>query len=153
MSDHSSPIPQPVLIAAGAMLALTLALVALSRTTGVGQLADPGGEPVRAIDLRFQDDADGGVTVLRASDGHPITHLPRGSNGFIRGVLRSLTRIRRLDRVADDPPFRLTLWSDTRLTLSDPATAQSIDLTGFGKDNRAAFARLLARNSTLAEGR
>ena len=160
--SEPSPIPPGALMAAGALIAVTLILAAVGRVTGIGTLRTPDADVVRTIELRFLDSEDGGVTVLHADDERVLARLAPGTNGFIRGVMRSLVRARRIDHIEADPPFRLTLWSDHRLTLSDPATGQSLDLSGFGQDNRAAFAKLLAVNaaqtrdpltSTLAPGR
>lgn len=152
MSEESSPIPPKVLIAAGLLLAVTMALVAFGRITGIGKLKTPVADAVRSVEIRFHDTPDGGISVTYG-DGRPLTELAAGTNGFIRGVMRSLARARRLDRIEVDPPFRLTLWSDHRLTIEDPATSQSLDLSGFGQDNLTAFARLLATNATKTPGR
>ena len=151
MSEQPSPIPPKVLIATGLLLTATLVLTAVSRITGVGRLKTPDADVVRTTEVRFRD-APNGAVIVTHGDGRPLTELAPGTNGFIRGVVRSLARARRLDRIKEDPAFRITLWSDHRLTLSDPATQQSIDVTGFGRDNRAAFARLLATNATHAVG-
>ncbi len=152
MSEQPAPIPRPVLLATGALLLSTLVLAGVARYTGVGRVGTPDASAVRTVALRFADADDGGVVIRRADDGKQIAKLAPGTNGFIRGVMRSLVRARRLDRVKADPPFQLTQWSDHRLTINDPATGQSVDVTGFGRDNRAAFARLLAVNATMSWG-
>ena len=151
MSEQLPPIPRPALIGAGVVIAASLAFAAVGRLTGIGKLDNPTAAAVRTLDVRFSDLNNGGIAV-RHADGRPLTNLAPGTNGFIRGVVRSLARTRRLGKTQDDPPFRLTQWSDHRLTIDDPATGQSIELTGFGRDNRAAFARLLVTNATMAEG-
>ncbi len=95
-----------------------------------------------ARDLRFEDRADGAVTVHDTS-GTLIAVLPPGGDGFIRGALRGLSRDRRRMSVESDTSFRLTDWTDGRLTLEDRATGRSVDLRAFGATNAAAFARLL----------
>ena len=152
MSEEMSPIPRPVLIATGALLASSLVLAGVGSYTGIGRVGTPDADPVRSVALRFTDADDGGVIVRRADDDVQIAKLAPGTNGFIRGVMRSLVRARRLDRIQTDPPFQLTQWSDHRLTIEDPATGESVDVTGFGQDNRAAFARLLAVNATMRTG-
>ena len=152
MSDADTPIPPKVLAATGILLAVIMILAIVGRFTGIGQSKLPTGEVVRTMQLRFADANDGAVIVTRP-DGQSVARLEPGSNGFVRGVVRSLVRARRLDRIEADPPFRLTQWSSRRLTIDDPATGLSIDVTGFGRDNHAAFARLLAANATMAAGR
>lgn len=156
---QSEHIPPQALIAAGLLVTFSLSLAAIGRFTGIGTLDTPQAEPVRTLELRFDDAQDGGVLVLHA-DRTLLTKLAPGTNGFTRGVVRSLVRHRRMGKIKADPPFKLVLWSDHRLTLTDPATTQSIDLSGFGRDNVRAFARLLdgsvsqasASNSTMTQG-
>ncbi len=149
MSEELAPIPRKVLIAAGLLIASTFVIAGIGRYTQLGASRRPAATVVRSVDLRFLDAEDGGVEVTYA-DGRPLTRLEPGTNGFIRGVLRSLARARRHQRVEVDPPFRLALWSDHRITIDDPATGRSVDVSGFGRDNSGAFARLLAANATLA---
>jgi hypothetical protein len=42
-----------------------------------------------------------------------------------------------------DRPFRLTLYADGELVLTDTATGRLVELNGFGNTNRAAFLRLM----------
>ena len=151
MSEPASPIPPQALIAAGLLIGAALLYAGFGRQAGLGQAPPSGASAVRSVELRFHDAQDGGV-VISDQHGREVERLAPQTNGFIRGVVRSLVRARRQDRVEADPPFRLTQWSDHRLTLEDPATGQSIDISGFGKDNRGAFARLLASGATLAVG-
>ena len=77
---------------------------------------------------------------------------------FVRGALRALARERRAD-VGDNTagipdagsvttpvehaPFRLTRYTDGRLTLDDTTTGAHLELRAFGPTNAAAFAGLL----------
>jgi putative photosynthetic complex assembly protein len=45
--------------------------------------------------------------------------------------------------VGQDAPVTLARHENGRLTLTDPATGWSVELTAFGSDNEAAFAALL----------
>ena len=94
-------------------------------------------------DLRFDDRADGGVVITEWPAGDVVAVLPPGTNGFVRGVMRGLARDRRAREIGSEPPFRLTHWSDGRLTLDDPSTGRRIDLDAFGPTNTAVFARLM----------
>ena len=133
--------PRWVLMCAGGILAFTLIAVGLVRITGNGpdQLA---AAMVAERFLRFDDNADGGVSVIDASTGQLVTVL-RGEQGFVRGSLRALTRERHVRGIGAQPPFQLIARTDNRLTLFDPATGQRIDLESFGPTNAGAFARLL----------
>ena len=125
-------------------LAAIMALIA-----GSTRLASPGGRapqatPVRSAELLMQDRIDGAITVTEADTGRLVETVPPASNGFLRVVLAGLVRERRReDMGAPSLPFRLTRWSDGRLTLDDAATGKLIELEAFGKTNEDAFARLL----------
>ena len=54
-----------------------------------------------------------------------------------------MARARRLDGIGAAPPFRLTAWSDGRLTLDDASDGRHLELEAFGSLNVAVFARLL----------
>jgi putative photosynthetic complex assembly protein len=69
--------------------------------------------------------------------------LPAGNAGFVRGVLRALTRNRRGGHTDKDAPVRLARLADGRLTLKDLATERVIELNSFGPTNVAAFAVFL----------
>lgn len=103
-----------------------------------------GIEPLYARDLLFADAPDGSVLVREAATGELVHQIPAGSeNGFVRGVMRGLARERRMKEVGAEPPFRVTLWTDNELTLTDLATGREIDLNAFGRSNREAFLALL----------
>lgn len=136
--------PRWVLMCAGGILAFTLVAVGLVRITGNGpdQLA---AAVVAERFLRFDDMADGGVSVVDGSTGQLVTVL-HGEQGFVRGSLRALTRERHARGIGAGPPFQLIARTDNRLTLFDPVTGQRIDLESFGPTNAGVFARLLDPN-------
>lgn len=92
--------------------------------------------------LRFTDRDDGAVLVTNATNNSAVSTII-GPNGFLRGVMSGLVRIRRNEKIGAGPPFRLTLYSNHRLILDDPATGKTIELEAFGPTNEAVFARLL----------
>lgn len=105
----------------------------------------PAANLVAERNLRFVDAADGGVAVLSARDGHEVA-IFHGEQGFLRGTLRGFVRTRHLSDIGAEQPFRLSRWSDGRLTLDDPATGQHVELLAFGPTNAAVFAPLLERD-------
>ena len=151
-SARKSPFPRGALIGAGALIGFTLVAVASIRLTGTEPIArvDAPSEPVQSRTLRFKDRANGDVVVYAADGGERqrvIATLERGEDGFMRGVLRGLTRERRSRGIGRGEPFRLVRRSDGGLLLVDPATGQRIYLQAFGPTNVKAFERLL-----VAEG-
>lgn len=152
MSDlPAQPIPRTVLIAAGSMVALTLAMtgaVALGildrPKTADAIRVEQNVAVVQSRDLRFFDRPGGALIIQDAGRGNVAEVIAPGTNnGFIRGVLRGLARDRKMRGIGQQPPFRLTLWANGRLSLRDSATGRTIELDSFGGDNRASFARLL----------
>lgn len=148
---HENMLPRGALTLAGGMVAIALVVTTAAKIGGVPPAASPvllraetGVAPLVSRDLRFLDEADGSVRIVDAATGQIAGIVPAGSKtGFIRGVMRGLARDRHMRGLGDGPPFRLTLWRDGELSLTDPATARAIELTAFGSTNRAAFAALL----------
>ena len=66
-----------------------------------------------------------------------------GEGGFIRATVRSLVHQRRIRNEGPAVPFTLTRWENDNLTLSDPVTGRSVEVSSFGPDNRAVYANLL----------
>ncbi len=150
MSDpfRSTQFPRGALIGAAVMIVIAIGAASAGR---LGLLAvDDGydGQAVASRDLRFEDRADGSVAVVDVSAGQSIEVLTPGSDGFMRATLRGLARDRRSLGIGAEPPFRLTLWEDGRLSLEDPSTGRNVALEAFGATNAQAFARLL----TAGEG-
>lgn len=135
--------PRAALLGAAALVVATLGLAAAGRQTGVGRTEVPQSVAVERHALRFEDRADGGVVVHAAEKGAVAQVLAPGSHGFVRGVLRSLARERKLRGIGTEPAFHLTRWADGRLSLDDPATGRSVELGVFGPTNAEAFAELL----------
>jgi putative photosynthetic complex assembly protein len=151
MSGHADiAFPREALLGAGLVIAVSLAAAIGVRSGLVPPSANPAAlraearvEPVLVRELRFDDRADGAVVVTDLA-GAAVAVIPaRSEQGFVRGVLRGLARERRMAGIGSDSPFRLTLWSDRGLTLTDLATGRAIELNAFGPTNRAAFAAML----------
>jgi putative photosynthetic complex assembly protein len=91
--------------------------------------------------LRFEDRPNGDVAVM---DGKSTVEITRyvGEQGFVRGILRTLSRERMRRGIGSGPTFELIGHTDGRLTLLDPATGHRINLESFGPTNMASFAML-----------
>jgi putative photosynthetic complex assembly protein len=132
------------LIAFAALLLLALVVIGAVRLYGTAAVVPVEGPPVASRDLLFADRADGGITVHDAVTGQLVAELAPGSNGFIRATLRGLVRERRRDENgAIASPFRVTRWSEGRLTLEDMATGRVVDLLAFGQTQVETFQSLL----------
>jgi putative photosynthetic complex assembly protein len=134
--------PKWVLYCAGFIMAFSLISVGLIRVTGNGPDQQAATVALERS-LRFEDRPDGAVAVIDGNTGELLTQV-RGEQGFVRGTLRALTRERYSRNIGSGPPFLLTARTNGRMTLSDPATGEHIDLESFGPTNMAEFARFLA---------
>lgn len=143
------PFPRTPLIAAIVLVGASLVVVGGS---SLGLLGSPAAEasqaeaastatPTRSRDLNFFDREDGSVLV-KIVDG-PDHLIERDSGGFVRGIMRGLTRERTIRGVGREPVFRLTEWSDGSLTIQDTGTGRSLNLSAYGPTNRLAFEVML----------
>jgi putative photosynthetic complex assembly protein len=89
---------------------------------------------------------------VRVEDGATAEVLARygpGEGGFVRASVRSLVHQRRIRGQGPQVAFDLIRWSDGSLTLSDPVTGYTVEVSAFGPFNRAVFERMLP----VGEGR
>ena len=148
---HADMLPRGTLIIAGALVVFALTATSIVRIAHIAPSASPAllrqashVEAVKSRDLRFIDRADGAVVIEDVDTRRTASVIEPGQQtGFIRGVMRGLARDRHLRGIGNGPSFKLTLWRDGELSLTDSATARTIELTSFGSTNRAAFAALL----------
>lgn len=150
--DQETMLPRKALYALMALVVFSLLAVTLARVAGVSPRQAPVSPVSVTMDLRFADRADGAVVVTDARDGSEVAVLPPESNGFVRGVLRSLVRERRASSLGEDAAFTLARHADGRLTLVDPDTGRVIELNSFGPSNEGAFALLLERPGQVVLG-
>jgi putative photosynthetic complex assembly protein len=144
------PFPRWPLIAAGCLIAFAIAgaslvrLARLDQPTPTQTLTErlPAAEAQRT--LRFTLQGDESLRIVDINSGVEVAHLQPDESGFIHGAMRGLRRTRKVHSAPSDPQLTIARWSDGRLTASDPETDTLIDLTAFGRDNRAAFEALLA---------
>ena len=121
-------------------LSSVLLVVALLRTQGVMTPQDDAPVSWKRT-LRFEDRPNGDVAVLEVPGQMEVTRF-QGEQGFVRGILRTLSRERMRRGIGSGPAFELIGHTDGRLTLLDPATGARIDLESFGPTNMSAFAQL-----------
>ncbi|MGE0311918.1 MAG: photosynthetic complex assembly protein PuhC [Lautropia sp.] len=102
-----------------------------------------GALAIKRRDLKFRDEADGGVLITDAASGTVVHRIAPGTEGFTRALMRGLARDRRTSGVGSEVPFTLSELADGRLQLVDPATRRVVVLNAFGPTNAGAFAGLL----------
>ena len=148
---HAEPFPKGMLVLAGVLVGGALLMTATLRLAHVPPQSSPTLErqaahvaALSSRDLSFADQPDGSVRVIDVKTGAVAGGVARGTeSGFIRGVMRGLMRNRHQRGVAMTPPFRLTLWANGQLSITDTTSGYVTDLSAFGDTNRAAFAALL----------
>jgi putative photosynthetic complex assembly protein len=149
VKEKTQRFPPKALFGAAVLIAFTIITAATARLTGFGSIREPQASASQTRELRFDDRPDGAISITQASDGQTVSVIKPGTDGFIRTVMRSLARERRLHDGDRQVPFRLTRWADGRLSIEDPTTGRRIDLGAFGTANTQAFARLIGREATL----
>jgi putative photosynthetic complex assembly protein len=145
---HDRPFPRGVLIAVASLIGFTILAIAIARLSGYDPSQAPVSPEVAVRDLRFVEVGEGNIAVYDDATGELLETLPPESDGFIRGVLRTLIRERRMHGVDPDGPYRLSLRENGRFTLDDPTTDFFIDLRAFGPTNEAAVGRFLSASPT-----
>jgi|GEM_PF-772303 len=136
--------PKPLLLAASAMVILTIALAAAWRYWLDPGDTDSGIRMIQTQAFRFVPLEDEGLDVRLMPEDTSLTVVHGNLSNFLQGIVRSLGRQRLVAQVDDmDAPFQLTYWADGRLTLEDPTTETTIALQAYGADNTAHVFALL----------
>ena len=134
----------PALLATAAIL-LTLSLVIASNVIGT-RTADVISERRAVIKraLVFRDAPNGAIAVYDRGAAEPFIILPRSGNTFMASAIRLMGQSRELrSKAGPEDPFVLTLWDDGKMTFSDPATGDTLELAAYGPTNAKTFAQLL----------
>lgn len=140
----SRMVPPGAIVAAAALIGFSILVASVGRLTGVGAVHTEYLRAVRTMSFRFEDRADGGISVIAPETGVTIGVVPAGTDGFVRTVLRSLAFDRRRHGVGAQPAFIIAKWSDGHSTIDDPSTGRRIDLAAFGAANMQTFEHLVA---------
>jgi putative photosynthetic complex assembly protein len=135
--------PLPLALSFG-MALLALVLVAGARMAGYSpEQTLPGATVVDSRLLRFEQLADGRVRVIDGETGKAITSTAPGAEGFLKGALRGLSRIRLSDEASPTAAYRLEQLANGQLLLIDTASGVKLDLNAYGRGNAAVFAEFL----------
>jgi putative photosynthetic complex assembly protein len=104
-------------------------------------------QPIQVKVLKFEDRLDGGVTVIDATTNQ-IIDVVQGEAGFVRGILRTVARERRIRGLGKEDPVNLMAFNDGRLVLLDPLTNTQIELESFGSQNVESIKVFLKNNNS-----
>ena len=126
------------------MMIFSIGVAGASRAGLQQEIAREAAAPTREQRmLRFEDRADGAIVVIDDASGQLVKVIEPQGGTFVRGIMRSMFRIRKLENLPRESAFRLAREHDGRLTITDPLTQRRVDLQAFGSDNAPAFAELM----------
>lgn len=152
---HQDPaVPRAALIGVAAVLLFTMAVAGATRFGFIPHSADPVASraaqnvaPAKTRELRFADRTDGAVVVSDAVTGETVKIVEFGQGGFLRATMRRMAKIRIAAAVGPEQPFKLVLWENGALSISDPETGHVAEIHGFGGDHSKIFAEMLEQPS------
>lgn len=136
-------VPRFLVQAMFALMIASLALVAYAQWFDVpnrGVLVEA--PVVQSLDIVMEGDRNG-VYVVSTPDGTQIASSADEKGGFLGVMGRVIDRERFKHNIAGNPPFQVVRRENGNIAILDDATGLRVELIGYGKDNVAAFARLL----------
>ena len=150
---HDPTVPRGALIGAAVLLLFVMAMAGAVKWGFLPVAADPSASraaahiaPAQSRLLRFSDREDGAVVVSDAATGAEVKVIGFGEGGFVRATMRRIAKARAAQGIGAEPPFKLILWENGALSLSDPETGREAEIHGFGQDHSRMFAEMLTEN-------
>jgi putative photosynthetic complex assembly protein len=141
----ANSVPRLPLAWAFSVVIVTILVVTAARLTGFSPVQDLGAsEVLQSKLLRFEDAGDGSVSIIDGTTGKLVASAEPGTNGFLRGTLRGLMRVRKKGEVSYGAPYRLERLRNGQLMLIDTASGIRLDLNAYGQTNAAVFAAFLS---------
>ena len=136
-------VPKTLVRAMFTLMAASFCLVGYARFTDRPVIAvAPHSDIVKEVTVTLDGSRSDGVAVLD-ENGLKIAHSTEEKRGFIDVIWVSVMRERRLQDVPSDAPVRVVRRENGHIAILDDTTDWKIELIGYGKDNVAAFAKLL----------
>jgi putative photosynthetic complex assembly protein len=136
-------VPRFLVIAMFSLMAASLALVAFARLTGMEPTATAAlPEIVAERTVSFAGSRNSGIVMLD-EDGTQIASSSVNKSGFIDVVWVAVMRERKVQQTDPTAPIRIVRRTGGRVDVIDDTTGWQLELIGYGKDNIAAFARLI----------
>lgn len=140
-TDNNDMIPIGLVRAMFALPVAALLLVSYASLTDRPQVAVPQAAPVvESWTISLVGNDAQSVTVLDA-EGNLIADMAHG--GFVTVIQNGLMTMRRRHDIDPTLPIDIVRFENGRLAAIDPLTDYRVELTQFGRDNQAAFERLL----------
>lgn len=140
-------IPRWLLIGAGSLMVLSLALTFLSSLTGIKADLTVGAKVVAARAIYFTDASADEVIVTDAATGDVLWTIEQDAanpNTFVRTVFKGFQDRRALAGVTVPASYSLVRLDSGRVSLMDLETGHYVNLDAFGQDNKALLSRFVA---------
>ena len=134
-------IPRRLVIALFSLALASVLLAAFAVLTDRPLVGQPKLAPIVSERLLLIEGSQNAIRATDAATGEVVLDLQNG--GFISVVNDGLERARLVARVTENPPVKLTLYETGRLSLNDPATGWSTEISSFGPGNIAVWLNLL----------
>ncbi len=139
--DNNDMIPAVLVRAMFGLAAAALLLVTFAVLTERERVAIPPEAPVvQSWTISLVGNDAQAVTVLD-ENGALLADMAHG--GFVTVIQNGLMTMRRRHGIDPTLPLQIVQYENGRLAAVDPLTNYRVELTQFGRDNQAAFERLL----------
>lgn len=143
-SHEREMIPRALLRAMLGLALSALAIVSYATVTDRPHVGAPQPGTVVAQKEFILEGRSAQAVAVYDANGALLMDLDHG--GFVTVIQNAIARERTVARVAGNPPIRIVQYDNGRLVAEDPHSKASIELYAFGKDNKAAFERLMSDN-------
>ena len=130
-------------------LLLLIVGVFIYKQLGLHNQSNDNAEIVASRELHFYDTPDGKI-LITDKNGVNIS-LVGGDGGFMRAVMRSLTKDRIAMGVGPEQPFKLVANQKGLVSIIDPVTGNKVDVSSFGQTNAEIFTNLLLSSENKTE--
>ncbi|PJI85905.1 putative photosynthetic complex assembly protein [Yoonia maricola] len=136
-------VPRFLVQAMFALMAASLAIVAYAQWFDVPNRGVLVEAPiVQSLDIVMEGDRSG-IYEVRTIDGTLIASSSDEKSGFLGVMGRVIDRERFKNDVTGNAPFQVVRRENGNIAIIDDTTDLRVELIGYGKDNVAAFAKLL----------
>ncbi len=136
-------VPKFLVVAMFSLMAASLLLVGAARFTGRAVTSVVAhSDVVQEVSVTLLGTRSEGVGVFD-TNGRQLAHSNDDKKGFIDVIWVAVTRARLVQDVPSDAPVRVVRRENGNIGILDDTTGWKIELIGYGKDNVAAFAKLL----------
>jgi putative photosynthetic complex assembly protein len=142
-TSNRATFPRWFLFGSMALVMSSVSISAVTRFTGFGASRVEQTAIAQSIDIRFIDQADGTLKIVRARDNAELALLAADGSGFLRGVARSLFRQRLLAKIDRTDIFQVSRRVDGKHFIADPSLGSRMELDGFGPTNTLSVAAVL----------